>query len=193
MTFTNRRYFTQQVLDIKKSSVKVSKKTLFEELEYEISFEQLDNKKKTEIKTNNNMFVTGFFFFVFGMFFLFGSIDEAAAICGIIAVALIFSSFLDKKRTMTVSTYNGKNLILYFTKRNREEVNNFIEQLFEAANMFLLNKYNKIDKALPLEPQLNNIQFLRNREIISEEEYEVLIDQLYGRDNKSSIGFGNNN
>jgi len=193
MTFTNRRYFTQQVFDIKKSSVIVNKKTLFEELEYEISFEQLDNKKKTEIKTNNNMFVTGFFFFVFGMFFLFGSIDEAAAICGIIAVTLIFTSFLDKKRTMTVATYNGKNLILYFTKRNREEVNNFIEQLFEAANMFLLNKYKKIDKALPIEPQLNNIQFLRNREIISEEEYEVLIDQLYGRDNKSSIGFGNNN
>lgn len=193
MTFTNRRYFTQQVFDIKKSSVIVNKKTLFEELEYEISFEQLHNKKKTEIKTNNNMFVTGFFFFVFGIFFLLGSIGEAAAICAIIAVTLVITSFLDKKRTITVATYNGNNLTLFFTKRNREEVNNFVEQLFEAANVFLLNKYNKIDKALPIEPQLNNIEFLRNREIISEEEYEVLKDQLYGRDNKSYIGFGNNN
>jgi hypothetical protein len=193
MHFTNRRYFLRQKIEIKQSSLLVNKKTLFEETEYEISFEQLDSKKKTEIKTNSNMFFTGVFFFVFGAFFLSGSIVEIAAICVAIAFLLITVSFIDKRRIMTIAAYNGDNLVLYFTSRNREEVNDFIDKILKAANSFLLNKYNKIDKALPIEPQLDNIQFLRNREIISEEEYELLKDQLFGRDNKSYIGFSNNN
>ena len=44
---------------------------------------------------------------------------------------------------------------------------------------------------LPIEPQLNGIQFLRNRDIISEEDYESLKNKLLGRSNKAYIGFGN--
>ena len=193
MIFTNRRYLIRQTLEIKRSSIIVNKKTLFEEQEYEISFEQLDNKKKTEVKTNSSMFFTGILFVAFGAFFLSGSIVEMGAICALIAGVLVIGSFFDKKKTITISTYNGSNLSLYFTNRNREEVNTFVERLFKAANDFLLHKYKKIDRALPIEPQLDNIQFLRNREIISEEEYEVLKNQLYGRDDKSYIGFSNSN
>jgi hypothetical protein len=42
---------------------------------------------------------------------------------------------------------------------------------------------------LPIEPQLNRLQFLRNREVISEEEYDKLKDQLLGKDIKNGIGF----
>jgi len=193
MHFTNRRYFLRQTLQVNKSSILLNRKTLFEELEYEISFEQLDNKKITEVKTNNNLFFTGIIMFIMGIFFLSGSILEIAAICVFIAIVFVITSFIDKKRTITLVTYNGNNIILYFTKSNKAQVNEFIDNVFKAANSFLLAKYQKIDKALPIEPQLDNIQFLRNREIISEEEYEALKDRLYGRDNLSNIGFSSSN
>ena len=44
----------------------------------------------------------------------------------------------------------------------------------------MLEKYGKIDKNLPIEPQLENLYFLRNREIISNSEFEELKSKLYG-------------
>ena len=55
---------------------------------------------------------------------------------------------------------------------------------------YLLKKYSKVDRALPIEPQLENIQYLLNRDIITEEKFESLKNQLLGTENKKSIGFG---
>lgn len=90
-----------------------------------------------------------------------------------------------------LTAYDGNNIELYFTKRNKASVIEFAEQIIGSVNSFLLTKYGKIDKSLPIENQLNNLEYLRNREIISEEVFESLKNKLLGRDNKSSIGFGN--
>ena len=192
-TFVNRRHFTRQELEINKTSLKISKRNLFDEIEYEISLEQIDNKKKLEVKTNSNLFITGLFVFGIGIFFLSGSIIEMTKICSLISIVLVIASFIDKKRVITIGTYQGENITLYFTSKNKQEVIDFAEQIFQASKGFLLNKYSKIDRALPIEPQLDNIQFLRNREVISEEDFNFLKNQLLGRENKSYIGFNNNN
>ena len=66
----------------------------------------------------------------------------------------------------------------------------FSNRIIEASNKFLLNKYGKIDKALPIEGQLSKLEFLRDRDILNEDEFENLKNQLLGRENKGSIGFG---
>jgi hypothetical protein len=193
MTFKNRRYFTKQEFEIKKTSLNISKKTLFDEVEYETSLEQLDNKKKIEVRTNSNLFFIGLFVFGIGIFFLSGSIIEMTAICTVICIVLVIAAFIDKKRVITIASYEGENITFYFNSKNKQEVIQFVEQIFQASNAFLHNKYSKIDRALPIEPQLNNIQFLRNREVISEEEYNTLKNELLGRENQRYIGFSNNN
>jgi hypothetical protein len=65
----------------------------------------------------------------------------------------------------------------------------YANQIIDAANNYLLKKFSKIDRSLAIEPQIENIQFLLNREIITEEKFETLKNQLLGRENKSSIGF----
>ena len=164
-----------------------------DEIEYEMPFEQLDNKKKVQVLTNNNLLVIGMFVFFIGLFFLSGSIIEMTAICTVISLSLVVAALIDRKKVITISANQGENITLYFTGKNKEEVIDFAEQIFKAANTFLLNKYGKIDRELPIEPQLDNIQFLRNREVISEDEYSVLKNQLLGRENKSYIGFTNSN
>ena len=65
----------------------------------------------------------------------------------------------------------------------------FANQIINSGNSYLLNKYSKIDKDLPIDSQIYNLEFLRNKEIITEEQFENLKNQLLGRENKSSIGF----
>ena len=193
MTFKNRRYFTKQEFEIRKTSLKISKKTFFDEVEFETSLEQLDNKKKIEVRTNSNLFFLGILIFVIGIFFLSGSIIEITALCALISIVLMITSFIDKKRIITIASFQNENITFFFNSKNKLEVIAFVESVFKASNTFLLNKYSKIDRALPIEPQLDNIEFLRNREVISNEEYDRLKNQLLGRENKLSIGFSNNN
>lgn len=189
MTFNNTRYFTRQTFELQNSSLKVERKNLFDAIEYEVSFEQIDNKKKIETKTNNSLLITGVFFFAFGLLFQIGPNDELTAIFLLISFVLIITPFINRKKVITILTYDGGNIELFFNKRNKQDVVQFANQIIEASNTFLIKKYSNVDKALPVEQQLNQIQFLRNREIISEQQYESLKDQLLGRDNKTSIGF----
>jgi hypothetical protein len=53
MIFKKRRYFTKQTFEIKKSSLKVEVKGLFDAIEYEISHEQIDNKKTVQTSINH--------------------------------------------------------------------------------------------------------------------------------------------
>lgn len=189
MTFNNTRYFTKQTFELQNSSLKVERKNLFDAIEYEVSFEQIDNKKKIETKTNNSLLITGVFFFAFALLFQIGPNDELTAIFMTISFVLIITPFINRKKVITILTYDGDNIELFFNKRNKQDVVQFANQIIEASNAFLIKKYSNVDKALPVEQQLNQIQFLRNREIISEQQYESLKDQLLGRDNKTSIGF----
>lgn len=190
MAFINRRYFTKQVFEIQKSCLKVDVKNIFDAIEYEISYEQINNKKKIQTIVNHGLLITGFFFFVFGLLFQIGPNDELTAIAFFIAFIFAVFAFLSRKKVVTIDAYDGNKIELFFNNGNKQEVVEFANQIIEASNNYLLNKYAKIDPALPIDPQLNNIQFLRNKEIITEEDYETLKNQLLGRQNKSSIGFG---
>ncbi len=109
------------------------------------------------------------------------------------SISFIFfvCGFIGRKKVVTIITYAGKNIELYFTNSNKDEVIDFANQIIQAINEFFLNKFSKIDRGLPIEPQLEQIQFLRNKEIITEQHYETLKNQLLGRENAVSIGFKN--
>lgn len=190
MIFTNRRYFTKQVFEIQKSSLNIEIKNLFDFIQYEISYEQISNKKRIQSTANTGRLFTSLFCFFVGFLFLGASNDVLAMIFISLAIFFLVFTFSSKKRVITIAVYDGNKLELYYNKRNKQEVIDFADCIIKAANNYLLNKYGKIDSALPIEPQLDNIQFLRNREVISDEDYEDLKNQLLGRKNRSSIGFG---
>lgn len=189
MEFKNQYIFNRQAIEILTSSLKICKKTFFESAEYEISFEKLDNKIKIRTTVRNGLFMIAFFFTVIGLLLLTGTDSNLTGTFFILAISFFAISFLTKKKTITIASYDGDDIILYFTKRNKEKVINFAQQIIKSGNNFLLNKYGKIDKALPIENQLANLDFLRNKEIITEDHFENLKNQLLGRENKSSIGF----
>lgn len=190
MTFNNNRRFTRQTFDILGSSLKIDRKGLLDQIEYEIPFDNIHNKKKVQTQINNNLVITGFFFCAFSFLFLLGTAEELMFIFLSIGVIFVLIAFINRKKTVTIATYSGDEIVLYFNDKTKAEVVGFSEKIIEASNNYLIKKYGKIDPDLPVDQQIENLQFLRNREIISENHYEVLKDELLGRKGKSAIGFG---
>lgn len=190
MSFKNKRYFTKQAFDILSSSLKVERKGLFDAIEYEIAFDNIHNMKTIQKQINNNLVVTGFFFFVFSFLFLLGSSQQLTVIFLTIGVILVLMAFINRKKIITIATYAGEGVTLYFSNKNKTEVLEFANKIIEASNSYFLSKYSKIDRALPIDQQIDHLQFLRNREIITEDHFEILKNQLLGRDGISTIGFG---
>ncbi|MBX3255353.1 MAG: hypothetical protein KF862_14525 [Chitinophagaceae bacterium] len=190
MTVNNKRRFTRQTFAILSSSLKIDRKGLLDRIEYEIPFDNIHNKKIIQTQINNNLVITGLFFFVFSFLFLLGTAEELTVIFLSVGVIFVLTAFINRKKTVTIPTYSGDGIILYFNNKTQKEVVEFSNKIIEASNNYLMEKYGKIDRALPVEQQINNLQFLRNREIITENHYETLKNELLGRESKSAIGFG---
>lgn len=190
MKFHNRRYFTHQTFNILSSSLKVHKKGLLDEIEYDIPFDNIHNKKTIQTQINNNLVIVGIFFMAFSFLFLLGTAEQLAYIFFLFGTAFVVGAFINRKKVVTIPTYSGDQIVLFFSAGSKQEVIEFSEKIINASNNYLLKKYSKIDKALPIEPQIESLRFLLNREIISEHDFEILKNQVLGREGKSTIGFG---
>lgn len=189
MNFQNSRYFTRQQFEIKKSSLKIERKNIFDAIEFEIPFDLIHNKIKIQTLINNNLIFTGLFIFFIGALFSLGSNEELMVILLSVGFLLIVIAFLGRKKVISVFTMEENGIELFFTQKNKEDVIAYSNKIINASNNFLLKKYSKVDRSLPIEPQLDNFQFLLNRDIISDDDFETLKNQLLGTENKISIGF----
>lgn len=100
----------------------------------------------------------------------------------IIGIILFFGTLstlmliLPKKEE--VFLVNGQIPIRLFSNSpSEEEVEKFINQIIINSKNLLKKKYGKIDTDLPEETQFNQFNFLRMKNIISEEEYDKLKKQ----------------
>ena len=173
----------------KKSSLKIKRKNLFDAVEYEIPFDAIYNKIKVQTIINNNLIVTGIFFLFIGFLFLFGSAQEFLVIFMTVGSFLIVLAFVERKNVITIYSHDENGVELYFTQKNKQDVIDYSNEIINASNNFLFKKYSRVDRSLPIEPQIENLQFLLNRDIISDKNFETLKNQLLGTENKSSIGF----
>ncbi len=189
MIFKNSKFFNRQTLELLTGGVRINRKTLFESVEYEISYEHIANKKKIQSTINNNSLFIAACLVILGTLFLLGSLSEISPLLIIIGLVILAITFITRKRTITIACFDGNIIELYFTNKNKSEITAFAHQIIDSSNSFLLNKYSKVDKDLPIDNQLSNLDFLLNREIITEEEFENLKNQLLGRNTKSKIGF----
>jgi len=190
MKLQTRRFFKKQEIEILRISLKIERKSFLDYVEYEIPFENIHNKKKVQTKTNDNLLVISFALLIIGLlFFLFGSETALPTFLFICGIFFLLLALISRKKTITIPTYDGNNIEIPFNNKNKPDVLEFSNKIIEASNNFLLNKYSKIDKALPLEGQLIKIEFLRDREILTDEGYDSLKNQLLGRENKGHLGF----
>jgi len=68
----------------------------------------------------------------------------------------------------------GVNLTFFQDSPSREEVDGFINEIIRLSKQLLLNKYARIDPELPEETMFNQFNWLKNRDLITNDEYNDL-------------------
>ncbi len=97
---------------------------------------------------------------VIGSYLIFGSV-----------IALSLFSPLKKEIHLVGG---GINLTFFQDSPSQEEVITFINEMIRLSKQILLNKYAKIDPELPEETMFTQLNWLKNRDLITEEEYREL-------------------
>lgn len=74
--------------------------------------------------------------------------------------------------------YGGTQDLSFFrNKPDEKTVDQFVDELIERTKQFLRNKYARIDKDLNKDVQIGNFNWLKNIEVITNEEFEELKEE----------------
>lgn len=101
----------------------------------------------------------------------------------------LIAALVTRRKLISIATHTNYSIELFYTNHNKGAIIDFANEIITVSNNFLFKKYGSVDRSLPVEGQLNNLSFLRDRDIITNEEFEQLKDQLLGRNLKSTVGF----
>lgn len=72
---------------------------------------------------------------------------------------------------------------------DKETVDKFLHVLDLEKRKYVINKYGNVDKDLPIEPQLDQLIWLRNEDYIDDQKLEELKNKLLGKQKDAKIGF----
>lgn len=187
----NKRFFTRQVFVLSERNLQVFKRGLLDTVEFEISLEDIHNKKRIETSTNNNFLFLFFALSLVGILFMISLSMDFGWLLLSLGIVFLIAALTTRRKVILITTDNNYTIELFYRNRNKDEILDFANAIIAASNNFLYKKYGSVDRSLPIEGQLYNLGFLRDREVITNEEFEQLKDQLLGRNIKSTVGFTN--
>ena len=175
-----------QILEILDDGILVDLNTVSQKVKYEIPFEDIEKGnyiKKGEPDKITIRLYTSVFLNLFLILTLITVLNDAPtqAIGIMFFLMLIPFAFLIVKSSQV---YEEKHLksskLLYFiyTNKNKNEVDNFIEQIYKAKVNYFRKKYFLVDTVLQYQLQNERYIWLYTNEYIDENEYEVIKDDL---------------
>lgn len=185
MRLKQKKLFQFREFTIEEKSIYVKMKSANEYNEWDVFFEELGFKKvyKSNPRTVNYIVasVTGSVIVLVLFAYIFypeqmstGTLYVNLFLWGLVTVIFLLAGRKDE----IYLTGGSQNLAFFRSKPDQETVENFIDHLIRRAKERLKAKYTKIDKDLSEEVQLSNFYWLRNIEVISEDEYEHLKTEL---------------
>ena len=175
-----------QILEILDDGILVDLNTVSQKVKYEIPFEDIEKGnyiKKGEPDKITIRLYTSVFLNLFLILTLITVLNDAPtqAIGIMFFLMLIPFAFLIVKSSQV---YEEKHLksskLLYFiyTNKNKNEVDNFIKEIYKAKVDYFRRKYFLIDPVLPYQLQNERYIWLYTNEYIDENEYEVIKEDL---------------
>ncbi|HET6555904.1 MAG TPA: hypothetical protein VFG54_01230 [Prolixibacteraceae bacterium] len=188
--------FSTLNIEITKTGVEVKKKTLSNYDEYQIEFDALTTKKTIKKEMNIGLLFLCLGFLIPTIFNLLDALFNSDSGFGttiffsVITLFFLLVSISTRKRIVTLTSYYGqKELEIPFNNKNELKVREFADLIIEKTKEFLINKYAKVDKDLPKDTQLENIISLKDRHLITDDEFDRLKNILLDKDPNKNIGF----
>lgn len=184
------RLLSSNKLTILKNKIRVSQKSVFKYVEYDILLENIMDGKTIKVEINRDLIFWGLIVFIIGIVFNMADAVLIFVILICISLILIITGLFTRKRTITINTFSETPIILHYRKSNQNTICDFADSILNKSKEYLINKYSKIDKDLPIENQLNNLEFLWSRDLIDDMKYEELKNTILDKDSRSkTIGF----
>lgn len=125
---------------------------------------------------------------IFGLIFILAVLDIFKIPFGILMVLKFFSGLLfvffliltifSRKKMLYITTLSGYLIDFYDRNPSKEAIDEFLKTLKTKTFAYLKEKYAVIDIDLPVEKQIENLNFLKERNVITEIEYEALKEKL---------------
>lgn len=108
----------------------------------------------------------------------FGVYMVLVSFSGLFFMFFLILTIFGRKHMLYITTLSGYLIDFYDKKPNEEAVDEFLEILKIKTFAYLKEKYAVIDLDLPVEKQIENLNFLKERNVITEKEYEALKEKL---------------
>jgi len=182
MKLKQRQGFKRKEFELKDNMLYVKTKSINETKEWTVKVETIGTTKYYQKRSKLIEYLVAGFLILFAISISVASILDKEHFVGVGPILFSLTLFgglaaliITSPRKKELTILGGSTEVTFFPDSpSKEEVEAFIEVLMENSKKILLEKYGKIDIDLPEETQMNNLNWLKNQEILSEEEYERL-------------------
>ncbi len=167
---------------INETSLRVREKESGDLKEWSVSLESVGHNLVYVSATRKRLYIMASFMAAFLLFItaaLFLSDDISGNLPVVVVAYVIFGSIIGlcflsplKKEIHVVG--GGTNLTFFQDSPSADEVNGFIGEMIRLSKKMLLTKYGTIDPDLPEETMMSQLNWLKNRDLITEEDYRDL-------------------
>lgn len=109
-----------------------------------------------------------------------GKVGDGAEIFHVTTSLFFLAVFLiTKKNIIFLTQPDNTNAIEFIgSKRYKEKVNVFINELLQRRDLYLIEKYSSLNEFLPYNQQYNNLVWLYNLKLLTKEELNKKINEL---------------
>jgi hypothetical protein len=185
-SYEQKYMFERRIFQIKKKGLGFRIKTITEDLERFIPYDEITKNTKIE-KAKNILYVL---FLLFVSVLAIGYLIEvkgfelsASYFFNIIFVISFVTVFLfiylkEGVRYKRLKCDNS-TVAFFYNKSNKRDVDKFIAKVLEARNNYFRSKYLQKDESISLALYLNRIRWLMEEEIIDSQEYEFIKAQFF--------------
>jgi hypothetical protein len=198
--FSQRTLFTGRHYVLERDGVAVTTKTLLSSHTFRVPFENIPPKTEEITTSPRKWLIAAILFTAISMIalpvLLKGGQTTAGDLTGVwfwgIVAAFCWVVFIFKRASLLIYAQGQSALVLFADRPSIEEVKAFIRKLFLARNKFLRDKYARFAPVEPLSDRLARLNFLRDQDVLSEEEYQFMRRQETGESPQTQgpVGFG---
>ncbi len=184
--FKQKRFFNSKRVEFEIDGITFYSGNFLNAKEIFISYDEIIPDAITRETKTSRLFL--WIAIAFGLILSLSFLDILQIPFGIYMVLVFFSgllfglflllTILSRKYMLYINTLSGYLIDFYDKNPSKEAMDEFLETLKTKTFTYLKEKYAVIDIDLPIEKQIENLNFLKERKVITETEYEALKEKL---------------
>lgn len=179
MRLEQKQGFKKRTFELNGNRLKIIHKSLSEFKQWNVNIEEIGDEIHIDKKTRIGAVIIAAFLLGFGSLFLLVNryLKDELSINVFIGLGIIYLFIgliiLLSPKKNELKIIGGMRIISFFLDSpSKIDVETFANNLIRESKNIMINKYSKIDADIPEETMMNQLLWLKNRGILTEEEFE---------------------